>query len=516
MQIFHFTQSSFRGIGAVPPPFRLVSWIDIFGFLSSLLVDYNLGVSFGKHFHNIYWPVSYAAIITIHKSVRFCNILFYWLALSVCLSGLHARKDHLPQCSIIKHKESPRSISWHYTVAVSSSTATYETLLAVSSLPSHQHALLVIAEHWPGTHTAITYKILQGFVIMKKSVLQKFSTFFCPLNASKCGSYLLCYEKMPCRLGGDQCCKAEPWNLSLLLHTIPQTGHKVKIPTCFMIQISNPSRYMYIHQGSSAGEGLQGHCPFLPTTDVHLPWISSADRAAQIQGVFYKVWSAHAADASSVFGQSISGKPCFWQSIVWQTECTENWKVMLLDIIRKFWCLPSYVNKSPINNTRRFLRGEIQLMMTRGMRVTTNNCKAMDAPWIWAKEARENHSLGEHSDIWMHTSTYSEDIVCLMTVVLSQSSLLTDLGHDTWISLLSALLTLVTLLYITLYSYYSVSIYLCRAGFYRCQKKNPAQLNETGQNEGCLWEQSALPRNADHRTTEPGPNPLGQGSFFNK
>lgn len=208
-----------------------------------------------------------------------------------------------------------------------------------------------------------------------------------------------------------------------------------------------------VHQDSRAEVGLQGHCPFLPTTDVHLPWSFLCRQNSPDSRSLYRVWSAHAADSSSVFGQSIFGKPCFWQNIVWQTECTENWKVMLLDIIRKFRSLPSYVNKSPINNMRRFLRREIQLMMTRGMRVTTNNCKAMDAPWIWAKGARDNHSLGKHSGIWMHTSAFSEDIICLMTLILSQSSLLTDLGYDTWVSLLSALLTLVRLLYITLFHF---------------------------------------------------------------
>lgn len=201
--------------------------------------------------------------------------------------------------------------------------------------------------------------------------------------------------------------------------------------------------------------GLKWDCrdtaPFCQPQTCTYHEVSSGDRTAQIQRLFYRVWSSHAADASSVFGQSIFGKPCFWQSIVWQTEWTENWKVMLLDIIRKIWSLPSYVNKSPINNMRGFLRREIQLMMTRGMRVTTNNCKAMDAPWIWAKGAGDNHSLGKHSDIWMHTSTFSEDIICLMTVILSQSSLLTHLAYDTWILLLSALLTLVRLLHITLF-----------------------------------------------------------------
>lgn len=57
----------------------------------------------------------------------------------------------------------------------------------------------------------------------------------------------------------------------------------------------------------------------------------------------YRVRLAHAADASSVFGQRIFGKPCFWQSIVWQTEPTENLQAMLLDIIRNFCSLTSYV-----------------------------------------------------------------------------------------------------------------------------------------------------------------------------
>lgn len=288
---------------------------------------------------------------------------------------------------------------------------------------------------------------------MKKSVLQKSSTFFCPLNASKCGSYLFCCEKMPCRLGGDRCCNAETADVSLLQHRIPQTDHKVKISTCFInIYQILPGACTYIRTAGLKW-GCRDTAPFCQPEMCTYHEVSSADRTAQIQGLFYRVWSAHAADASSVFGQSISGKPCFWQSIVWQTEWTENWKVMLLDIIRKFWSLPSYVKKSPINNMRRFLRREIQLMMTRGMRVTTNNCKAMDAPWIWAKGAGDNHSLGEHSDIWMHTSTFSEDIICLMTVILSQSSLLTHLGYDTWMSLLSALLTLVRLLHITLFHF---------------------------------------------------------------
>lgn len=182
---------------------------------------------------------------------------------------------------------------------------------------------------------------------------------------------------MPCRLAGEQCCKAETADVSLLLHRFPQRGCKVKTPMCFIEQISNPCRYI-------RAAGLKWDCrdtvPFCQPQTGTYHEVSWADRTAQIQGLFYRVWLAHAADASSVFGQSIFGKPCFWQSIVWQTECTENWKVMLLDIIRKFWSLPSYVNKSPINNMRRFLRREVQLMMTRGMRVTTNNCKAMDAP----------------------------------------------------------------------------------------------------------------------------------------
>lgn len=120
-----------------------------------------------------------------------------------------------------------------------------------------------------------------------------------------------------------------------------------------------------------------GHCPFLPVTDTHHE-VFSGDRTAQLQGIFYRVWSAHATDTSSVFGQSIFGKPCFWQSIVWQTERTENWKVMLLDIIRNFWSLSSYVDKSPINNMRRFLGREFQLTLTWGMRVTTINCR----PWM--------------------------------------------------------------------------------------------------------------------------------------
>lgn len=182
---------------------------------------------------------------------------------------------------------------------------------------------------------------------------------------------------MPCRLAGEQCCKAETADVSLLLHRFPQRGCKVKTPMCFIEQISNPCRYI-------RAAGLKWDCrdtvPFCQPQTGTYHEVSWADRTAQIQGLFYRVWLAHAADASSVFGQSIFGKPCFWQSIVWQTECTENWKVMLLDIIRKFWSLPSYVNKSPINNMRRFLRREVQLMMTRGMRVTPNNCKAMDAP----------------------------------------------------------------------------------------------------------------------------------------
>lgn len=48
---------------------------------------------------------------------------------------------------------------------------------------------------------------------------------------------------------------------------------------------------------------------------------------------------------------------------------------MLLDIIRNFWSLTSYVNKSPINTRRRFLRKEYLLMLTGGMRVTASNCR---------------------------------------------------------------------------------------------------------------------------------------------
>lgn len=132
-----------------------------------------------------------------------------------------------------------------------------------------------------------------------------------------------------------------------------------------------------IHTPGQQGWSGHGDCrdavPFCQPQTCTYHEVFSRDSTAQIQGLFYRVWSAHAADASSVFGQSIFGKPCFWQSIVWQTEWTENWKVMLLDIIRKFWSLTSYVNKSPINNMRRFLRREFQLMLTRGMRVTTNN-----------------------------------------------------------------------------------------------------------------------------------------------
>lgn len=89
----------------------------------------------------------------------------------------------------------------------------------------------------------------------------------------------------------------------------------------------------------------------------------------------------------SVFGQSIFGKPCFWQSIVWQTEWTENWEVMLLDIIRNIWSLTSYVNKSPINNMSRFLRREFQLMLTREIRITTINCRLWMLLYSWASDA---------------------------------------------------------------------------------------------------------------------------------
>lgn len=50
----------------------------------------------------------------------------------------------------------------------------------------------------------------------------------------------------------------------------------------------------------------------------------------------------------------------------------------LLDIIRNFWSLTSYVDKSPINNMRRFIGAEFQLMLTRGMRVTAIRCR----PWM--------------------------------------------------------------------------------------------------------------------------------------
>lgn len=201
--------------------------------------------------------------------------------------------------------------------------------------------------------------------------------FVCPLSVSKLGSYLLWYEKVPCRLEDDQCCKAEMADPSLPVHRLPQVGHKVKIPACFIFQILNPCRHRYVHQDSKAEVGYvdcRDAVPFCQPQTCTYHEVFSRDRTAQIQRLFYRVWSAHAADASSVFGQSIFGKPCFWQSIVWQTERTENWKVMLLDIFRNFWSPTSYVNKSPINNMRRFLRREFQLMLTGGMRVTTNNC----------------------------------------------------------------------------------------------------------------------------------------------
>lgn len=77
-------------------------------------------------------------------------------------------------------------------------------------------------------------------------------TFVCPLSVSKSDSYLLWYEKVPCRLENDQCCKAEMADPLLLLHRIPQAGRKVKIPTCFILQLLNPCRHRYIHQDSRA------------------------------------------------------------------------------------------------------------------------------------------------------------------------------------------------------------------------------------------------------------------------
>lgn len=130
-------------------------------------------------------------------------------------------------------------------------------------------------------------------------------------------------------------------------------------PTCFILQLLNPCRHRKVHWGSRAVVGhvdCRDVVPFCWPQTCTYHEVFSGDGTAQIQGLFYRLWSAHAADASSVFGQSIFGKPCFWQSIVWQTERTENCKVMLIDIIRSFWSLTSYVNKSPINNMRRFLR----------------------------------------------------------------------------------------------------------------------------------------------------------------
>lgn len=91
MQILHFTQFSFIGIEAVPPPFCcLVSWIAIFAFLPSLLVgglhaDYNPGVFFGKYFH-IHLLAGFICSNT-YNLLQVCKILqqSVLLASSVCL-----------------------------------------------------------------------------------------------------------------------------------------------------------------------------------------------------------------------------------------------------------------------------------------------------------------------------------------------------------------------------------------------------------------------------------------------
>lgn len=150
---------------------------------------------------------------------------------------------------------------------------------------------------------------------MKRSVLQNSSTFFCPLNVSKCDSYLLCCEKMPCRLGGDWCCKAETADLSLLLHRIPQTGHKWKY------QHALSYRYQIL-PGTSGQQGWKWDCrdtvPFCQPQTCTYHEVFSADRTAQIQGLFIgsgqrmlqipPLSLGKAFLANLVFGKTLSGK----------------------------------------------------------------------------------------------------------------------------------------------------------------------------------------------------------------